>query len=103
MTKNGYILTRCATAIIAIDMKTWENVLLDRFYDDDYQNLAYFILIAAVYLPVSEVCLVAAVYLPVSEVWLVAAVYVGHVVEVMSWIFIMNTGSRNKILPFYTR
>ena len=35
-------MTRCATAIIAIDMKTWENVLLDRFYDDDYQNLAYF-------------------------------------------------------------
>ena len=38
-------MTRCATAMIAIDMKTWENVLLDRFYDDDYQNLAYFILI----------------------------------------------------------
>jgi hypothetical protein len=32
-------------AIIAIDMKTWENVLLGRFYDDDYQKLAYLILI----------------------------------------------------------
>ena len=36
--KNGYILTRYETAIIDIDMKIWENVLLDRFYDNDYKN-----------------------------------------------------------------